>query len=223
MTLVLAAGAHGLALMLVCVLPCLRAAERMAGPIEVVPELECESPGPSAADRIAVSPEGPEAPAEERLGAISDAIPEAPGIPVPDAPAREPVPALRPATARMAGGWVELTTETRSSTAQGDGGGAVVGGAGTGVARPELAGVVRPRYPLAARRRGEEGRVTVRVRVDAVGAAHEARVSHSSGSRDLDQTALEAVAKATFHPARQGGTLVDAECDLVFEFRLEDP
>ncbi len=223
MTFVLAAGAHGLALMLVCALPCLRAAEPGEGPIEVVSELEVRPSGSLVPERVAVSSEGPEAPAEERPGVSSDVIPEAPGIPVAEFPVLESVSARPFSAERLAGWWAELPPETRSSTVRMDGGGGVVGGAGTGDARPELAEVVRPRYPVAARRRGEEGRVTVRVRVDAAGVAHEARVIRSSGSGELDRTATESVAKATFHPARQGGAAVEAECDLVFEFRLEDP
>lgn len=62
----------------------------------------------------------------------------------------------------------------------------------------------------------------LRVLVNAEGKAQETRVAQSSGYGDLDRTAVEAVSKATFRPAQRGGKPVEAECELVFEFRLED-
>ena len=55
-----------------------------------------------------------------------------------------------------------------------------------------------PEYPALARRRGIEGVVEIRVRVDAAGFVIERSIVVSSGSRLLDAAALQAVAKWRF-------------------------
>jgi len=50
-----------------------------------------------------------------------------------------------------------------------------------------------PVYPLAARRRGVQGRVILRVTVEPGGYVSQARVATSSGSKSLDEAALTAV------------------------------
>lgn len=82
--------------------------------------------------------------------------------------------------------------------------------------------ISRPPYPFAARRRGEEGRVTLLVQVNAAGSAGGVRVARSSGSRDLDEAASLSVRKAVFQPAIQAGRAMESECEVTFEFRLEE-
>lgn len=82
--------------------------------------------------------------------------------------------------------------------------------------------IIRPPYPFAARRRGDEGRVTLLVLVDAAGSAGGVRVVHGSGSRDLDEAASLSVRKAVFLPAAKAGVAMQSECEVTFEFRLED-
>lgn len=60
-------------------------------------------------------------------------------------------------------------------------------------------------YPLAARRRREEGAVHVRVRVDAGGRPDQAAVIRSSGHATLDQAALAAVRATRFKPYTEDG------------------
>lgn len=60
-------------------------------------------------------------------------------------------------------------------------------------------------YPLAARRRREEGVVHVRVRVDAGGRPDQAAVIRSSGHAALDQAALAAVRATRFKPYTEDG------------------
>ena len=62
-----------------------------------------------------------------------------------------------------------------------------------------------PAYPLAARRAHEEGRVDVRVLVDAGGAPQQAIVQRSSGFERLDEAALAAVRAARFVPYAEDG------------------
>ena len=89
-------------------------------------------------------------------------------------------------------------------------------------AEPLAVAGIRPRYPLSARRRGQEGTTTVRARVDTAGRCVHAEVLRSSGVEALDRAAREAVQAARFVPARRDGQPVPGECVLTFVFRLED-
>ncbi len=88
--------------------------------------------------------------------------------------------------------------------------------------RPTALSAIRPHYPYAARTRGQEGSVTVHLRVTPGGEVDFAEVARSSGVAVLDQSAMAAARKATFKPAERDGRPVSAEMDLQFVFRLED-
>lgn len=183
-------------------------------------EVEMWLPDSTADERDAESTERT-APVEERSVAVSESIiPDLPGSPLLES-RMMPLESAPQATARVTARWVDLLPEVKPSSAAGTGFRTQVAKE-AGAVRPELKGFTRPRYPIAARQRGEEGRVTLRVRVDVAGVARETRVTKSSGYGELDRTALAAAVKATFRPAQQGGVAVEAECELVFEFRLED-
>lgn len=62
----------------------------------------------------------------------------------------------------------------------------------------------RPAYPPAARRRGDQGRVQLRVLVSKAGLAERVELHRSSGSAALDQAARAAVERWRFVPARRG-------------------
>jgi len=79
-----------------------------------------------------------------------------------------------------------------------------------------------PRYPLAARREGIEGRVTVRVLVSTRGTPARIDIEQSSGSDILDRAAVEAVSAWRFAPARRGTQPVDAWVLVPVEFHLRD-
>ena len=78
-----------------------------------------------------------------------------------------------------------------------------------------------PRYPEAARRSGEQGMVTLRVRVGRDGAASRVAVEKSSGSPHLDAAALEAVKAWRFAPARRGADAVESWMLVPIVFRLD--
>lgn len=78
-----------------------------------------------------------------------------------------------------------------------------------------------PLYPLASRRAGEEGTVTLRVRVAPDGLATSVEVERSSGSPHLDAAALEAVKGWRFTPARRGADAVESWMLVPVVFRLE--
>ena len=78
----------------------------------------------------------------------------------------------------------------------------------------------KPVYPFGARRRGEQGRVLLRVKVTPKGDAAAVTIAVSSGSKRLDDSALETVRRWRFQPARRGGTPVAAEVTVPIRFQL---
>jgi protein TonB len=80
----------------------------------------------------------------------------------------------------------------------------------------------KPVYPLAARRRGIEGRVLVRAEVQADGSCSRAELKKTSGSELLDQAALEAVRKWHFVPAKKGSQAITAWVEVPITFKLEN-
>jgi protein TonB len=72
-----------------------------------------------------------------------------------------------------------------------------------------------------SRRLGEQGRVILRVRVNAAGNADEIQVRDSSGFARLDDAARDTVRGWRFVPARRGTTPVAAWVLIPISFRLE--
>lgn len=79
-----------------------------------------------------------------------------------------------------------------------------------------------PRYPSIARRRGIEGRVTLRVQVDAAGRPSRVVIFSSSGHDVLDRAAVMALHKWRFVPAKRAGVTVAGQVDVPVSFRLRD-
>jgi len=77
-----------------------------------------------------------------------------------------------------------------------------------------------PRYPPASRRMREEGVVLVRVYVLSNGLPEAIELKRSSGSHRLDHSALEAVRKWRFVPARRGDETVAAWVIVPIAFSL---
>lgn len=77
-----------------------------------------------------------------------------------------------------------------------------------------------PAYPPLLRRAGEQGKVILRVLVNADGHADEVRIQHSSGQAMFDEAALDAVRKWRFVPARRGEAVVAEWVQVPIEFRL---
>ncbi len=78
-----------------------------------------------------------------------------------------------------------------------------------------------PVYPATARRQGQQGRVMLRVLVNAAGGADQVEIRRSSGHGMLDSAALEAVRQWRFVPARQGDQPVAAWVLVPITFTLE--
>ena len=79
-----------------------------------------------------------------------------------------------------------------------------------------------PTYPVSSRRRGEEGKVILRVDLDARGMITGAAVVSSSGSRRLDEAALAAVHEWKCRPASRDGLAIPATAMQPFSFVLQD-
>ena len=80
-----------------------------------------------------------------------------------------------------------------------------------------------PTYPMAARRRREQGIVMLKVHVLPTGEPELVQVDQSSGFPELDQAALNVVRRHwRFTPARQGDQPVAAWVAVPLQFTLKD-
>jgi TonB family protein len=77
-----------------------------------------------------------------------------------------------------------------------------------------------PDYPLAARRRGLEGAVVLRVTVGSSGRPIEVAVLESSGHDVLDRAAIDSVRRWQFGGAANGSLLAEFKTDIPIRFRL---
>lgn len=184
----------------------------------------------------APSPTPPEAePPPPELMAVAPAVPKAPPEAKPR-PAREPAkaastprraPAVEtsardsapvPLTAALTSGDSRDASDiARAIDASKEGRG--------GLASEPLAlltGNPPPVYPDVARRRGWEGRVVLRVVVDVTGAPSDIAIGRTSGFRLLDESAIAAVQRWRFEPARLAGIPVVAAVEVPVAFRLTD-
>jgi len=112
-----------------------------------------------------------------------------------------------------------------SGIGTGPSGGAAAGvGAGgdpNSTAHADYARNPLPAYPAIARRRAEQGTVTVSVLVGADGSVERAEVADSSGFDTLDAAALETVrSRWRFVPARRGGRAVESWVLVPIRFAL---
>jgi protein TonB len=78
-----------------------------------------------------------------------------------------------------------------------------------------------PKYPAIAKRRGWQGTVRLRVSVSAEGYSEAVAIHSSSGHEALDESAVEAVRKWRFNPAKQGNTAVASSVIVPINFTLE--
>ncbi|WP_406850833.1 TonB family protein [Herbaspirillum huttiense] len=78
----------------------------------------------------------------------------------------------------------------------------------------------QPVYPAAARRRGDEGEVLLRVLINAQGGVEQIALERSSGIASLDQAAREAVQRARFQPYVEQGRAQPAYVVVPIKFQL---
>lgn len=77
-----------------------------------------------------------------------------------------------------------------------------------------------PDYPRLSVRRGETGRVIVRVLISPSGSVDQVSVRKSSGHSRLDDAALQAAKSARFKPYKENGVALPALADIPFDFVL---
>jgi protein TonB len=84
-------------------------------------------------------------------------------------------------------------------------------------------GCAKPAYPMNALRNGETGTVTLALLIGADGKVNTSRVAQSSGSRDLDRAAVNALSLCRFKPAiSASGTPQAGWAHLAYVWRLDD-
>lgn len=79
----------------------------------------------------------------------------------------------------------------------------------------------KPRYPMAAKRRGMEGVVELRVMVDSRGNPAAIEIKQSSGFQVLDREAIKAVWQWRFQAAKRGGLAVAGEVIVPVRYQLD--
>ncbi len=79
----------------------------------------------------------------------------------------------------------------------------------------------KPKYPRAARKRGYEGEVKLKVFVLADGRVGEIEVIRPSGHQILDESALEAVKDWVFIPGREDGEEISSWVTVPITFQLK--
>lgn len=80
--------------------------------------------------------------------------------------------------------------------------------------------LVKPTYPDDAREHDIEGHVAVVARVDTLGQVVNVDMLQSSGARQLDQAAVDAVYQCRFRPYRLGGRVREVHAVFRFAFRI---
>lgn len=80
----------------------------------------------------------------------------------------------------------------------------------------------KPHYPAIARSRSWQGKVLLRVKVSAQGLSDDVTVEQSSGHEILDESAIEAVKKWRFIPAKRGDTPVASSVIVPIDFKLRN-
>ena len=80
----------------------------------------------------------------------------------------------------------------------------------------------KPKYPAIARSRGWQGKVLLRVKVTADGLSEAVTVHQSSGHDALDESAVAAVEKWKFIPAKRGNTAVACTVIVPIIFTLNN-
>ncbi len=128
------------------------------------------------------------------------------------APAGAPVAVPEPAAAAGGTGTGAMASASGGSVARPT--------AGETSARPDYRRNPEPAYPLAARRRGQEGLVLLRVMVSIKGRAARVELKQSSGYALLDEAAIRAVREWEFEPARLGPLSVESEIEVPVRFRI---
>ena len=89
------------------------------------------------------------------------------------------------------------------------------------VVPPKYKTQVEPNYPKEAQQAQREGTVILQATVDVNGIPQDI-VSSTNLGFGLEEAAIEALKKTTFHPAMKGDTPISRQVQITYEFTLED-
>jgi protein TonB len=91
-----------------------------------------------------------------------------------------------------------------------------------GIGKAEFAKVCgMPEYPAKALRNGETGTVSLALLIRTDGQVASSRIQGSSGSRELDRAAQEALSLCNFKPATNNGVPEQAWAQLAYVWKLD--
>ena len=94
---------------------------------------------------------------------------------------------------------------------------------GTSIAHADYGMNPPPAYPAIARRREQQGTVTIRVLVGVDGIVQRAEIAESSGFDALDDAAIETVRRRwRFTPARSAGIPIESWVLVPIRFALKE-
>ena len=78
--------------------------------------------------------------------------------------------------------------------------------------------ICTPKYPRVSRKRGERGKVLVRVFINRDGSSEKVELEQSSGFNRLDQAAMDSAKKCRFIPAKRNGRPVKTLATIPYTF-----
>ena len=85
----------------------------------------------------------------------------------------------------------------------------------------DASGCALPNYPSNAARNGETGTTTLALLVGVDGRVSSARIQHSSGSRELDRAAINALSLCKFKPATSNGAPEAGWAQIAYVWKLD--
>ena len=111
-------------------------------------------------------------------------------------------------------------TSSHSTVQAGSGSQHATTGSSAPIARDPSLHNPEPPYPYESRSRGEEGRVILKVRVNADGTASSVEIDQSSGYYRLDREARRTVSRWRFIPGKQNNVAVAAWARVTIIFQI---
>ena len=78
--------------------------------------------------------------------------------------------------------------------------------------------ICTPKYPRVSRKRGERGKVLVKVFINRDGSSEKVEIKQSSGFNRLDQAAMESAKRCRFVPAKRNGKSVKTLATIPYTF-----
>lgn len=91
-----------------------------------------------------------------------------------------------------------------------------------GITALAVTGVEKPEYPLSCRRKGHEGVAILESTIDKDGKCIDINVVKTAGCSELDESAMNALKKARYTPAKSFGVNIRSTKRIAFRFTIKD-